>query len=379
MRLTAATVALALLVPAGASAKPTRPAPSATPPDLAVHWVRDVWQPYELRTASLEGSTTTIASGLQTDSRPSWSPDGTRLAIVLRSITDDATDVTLVTLRPDSSDRQVLLTADAFDEVNALRGVASVRALGQRPFASGTWSPDGSTFVFPGHVRYPAGDPTVLQDDLLVHRLFALDVETSGRGVPTSLREVLAPTETRLTDTAPDWSSNGWLVFVRAPVVDRSGWMVVEGDRELWAVRPDDPSTVRPLYDLGTLPHDHDDVPVAAWSPDARHVALNTNVTAMNGARSGDLWLADVAASSSTIEVTGMHVLRAGATPEWSPTWSPDGVSVAFVERLDARRNFRSRLVVRNVTTGQEQVLLDQTNQTVSYPDWNPAGRSPTW
>lgn len=378
-----AAVCLALVAPTSAVAKPSRPpSPTTVARDLLASQATD------LRTVSLDGTTSRVATRLE-EGAAQWSPSGDRIAGMVVDLGDRRWDHAIASTRPDGTDRQLVVTADELHAFNTSRGLPRADAYDYGPpfMGGGSWSPDGSRFVFAGQVRYPAHDPGLGEDDLYTYRLFSVAVDTSGRGVPGTLREVLVPTSAPVRDLWPAWSSTGWLVFVRASYVSDGGcWGDPVGQRELWAVRPGDPTTLRRVTDFSEIPHDHAGVTRVEWDPAGTRLVVGGNLDPQGDGhpggmvRTGDLWLLDVTSGPTSIAVAAARVLRATTGTEWHGTWSPDGRTVAFMEHTAANaRDVRSRLLLRDVLTGQERLLLEQTRTYVTTPDWNPAGRSPTW
>lgn len=378
-----AALCLGLTGTTTAIAKPARPqAPRTVSRDLLVSYSGD------LRTVSLEATTQTVAMRLE-DLAPQWSPSGHRIAGLVTDLGPERWDHGIATTTPDGNDRQLVVTAGDLNAYNASRGLPPADEFQHGPpfLGGGSWSPDGRTYVFAGLVRYPAHDPTVGDDDLFTYRLFSVSVDDAGRGVPGTLREVLAPTDAPVRDLWPAWSSNGWLVFVRAVYVsDGTCWREPEGQRELWAVRPGQPETLRLLSDFSTIPHTYPGVSRPEWDPAGTRIVVGGNLNPQGDGHpagmvsSGDLWLLTVASGPASVTETGSQILRGSSGTDWHGTWSPDGRTVAFVEHTAANaRDVRSRLFLHNVSTGQEQLLLEQTRKSITYPDWNPAGRNPSW
>ncbi|MGH9392367.1 MAG: hypothetical protein ACRD1Z_22405, partial [Vicinamibacteria bacterium] len=136
------------------------------------------------------------------------------------------------------------------------------------------------------------------------------------------------------------------------PVVSPDQSLIVYaalGDLFLVSTDGGDPIPLTRDEPLDTDPH---------WAPDSRSIVFASD-------RSGtmDLWIKDVEAPPSE----GERRLTASLGAELSPTWSPDGKAIAYVDN-------DSRLHVIDVE-GKEDRILTESRRGVSIPTWSSDSR----
>lgn len=178
--------------------------------------------------------------------------------------------------------------------LNVLTGKETRVVEGQRP----SFSPDGTK------VAYAAPSPDVLDS---TNDIFTIDLD--GGNV------------TRIThdgssdDDYPDWSPAGeWMSFSRIP---RGQMNENEGPyADIWRVRTNGEDE----ENLTRWQDDYNGVSTAAWSPDGRHIAYNTD---NDGGGSVYIMRSDGTHRSEPLSEPVEHYSR-GAT------WSPSGNHVAY-------------------------------------------------
>ena len=203
------------------------------------------------------------------ESRPAWSPDGTRIAYVRRIshsnheiyvMDADGSNVTRLTTRPDSVESQP------------------------------AWSPDGSRIAFISNER-----PNLLT---FSGRFQVWLMEADGS------RQTLL-TEIGGANTSPDWSPDGTRI-----VFDSTR----DGDHEIYVINIDGSDPVN----LTQHPA-HDTSP--AWSPDGSRIAF---VSDRDGNQEIYVMNADGTGASRLSDSPGF---------DKDPAWSPDGRYIAFYSR----------------------------------------------
>ena len=371
---TLATLAGMLTIVA-ASAEAAPPAKSGAPPAISMEWRRDVWQAPELRTTDVDGNNASVvARDIVRGGRPRWSPDGLRLGGYLRSTTGAQWDRSIMSIWADGTDERLVLTSARFDQFNVSRGLKSAAAKGfGLPFDGEAWSPDGTALVFSGLARYE-GPSLDDRDDRYQYRIFSVGLDGTMVAVTDGDAEV--------DDFDPHWS---WaldkIVFVRSQTslcAACEGRPDRVGQPELWAVNPDG-FGLQQITTFGQTgpPSSGEGTALAApvWSHAADLLAVVGNLGV--GLYTGDLWILELDHLSGM--AIGSRVLRGEAgVAEWHPSWSPDDGRLVFRrQRAANKRTWNTQIVIVDLATGAENVIVDQTKQVPMYPDWNPITAAP--
>ena len=238
------------------------------------------------------------------DTWPAWSPDGARIAFT--SDPDGMGDIFV--MDADGGDRRNLSNTEPAEESHP------------------TWSPDGAQIAFEG--RYPAGIRTMVVD---------------GDGAAVESAREISSAE---TDRRPTWSPGGTrFAFV---IMDRIGAEVFTMDAD-----GRDRSRLR-LASTSDEP---------AWSPDGRSIALTVINPKQHGAREG---LRSIMVRGLVSGVVRIVTDNPRGNDE-SPTWSPDGRSIAYA----ARDGARSDIHVVNLDDGTVTQLTN-TRHFDGMPSWSP-------
>jgi dipeptidyl aminopeptidase/acylaminoacyl peptidase len=104
------------------------------------------------------------------------------------------------------------------------------------------------------------------------------------------------------------------------------------------------------------------------WSPDGSRLAY---VSFIEDTERAHLMLLDAAG------IREITPLRKGVADQ-SPTWSPDGTTLAFSRFTETRTDLRSRIITRRLASGAERVLVSRSTgarlSAVGTPSWSPDG-----
>jgi Tol biopolymer transport system component len=228
-----------------------------------------------------------------------WSPDGSRIAF--GGHVPEAGSWEIFTIRPDGA---------------RLRRIT----FGSR-FAGGlSWSPDGTQITY---TQSPTG--TVIEDRVVT-------VKTDGSG----------ETKILATGFAPRWSPDGSGI----------AFLVRNDTDEIYSIRPDG-TGLRRLTKNGFYEHS------LTWSPDGSLLAFAGYAT-------------------GTDTSAAIHVIQPDGTPvadfdqfASDLAWSPDGTKLVFT----AQPNEDVRII--DVATGKLRDLVDSTVTRDRQPDWQPIPNDP--
>jgi dipeptidyl aminopeptidase/acylaminoacyl peptidase len=146
----------------------------------------------------------------------------------------------------------------------------------------------------------------------------------------------------------PAWSPDGrQIAFVRDD----------GGNRDIWVMNPDGSGQVRLTSDPAS-----DRYP--SWSPDSSALVFRSN---RRPSTSFDIWKMR-ADGSDAVRITADSGLW-GQSLETDPTWSPDGLQVAFVSDRDGNRE----IYAANADGSSPRRLTDNP-ATDQFPAWSPDG-----
>jgi TolB protein len=251
-------------------------------------------------------------------SKPSWSPDGSRIAYLDRG--------RIVLIDGDGSDPRSIL--EPFD--------------GNTEFSRPTWSPDGEHLAFSATVFLGDEDRCQELECLRFLRSWIFVVDADGGGLHRITRG-------EVSDGYPAWSPDGAsIAFVR---------FVVPTDPErfpdppqIWSITPLG-TEARPLVTLGEMgPSD------LAWSPDGSSIAFATTA--------GEVAIADVASGRVRTLVRSRVTLR-HPFANGTPGWSPDSNRLAFSRSHEDGTD----LYVVSAEGGRPRKLT-----AGAEPSWQPTG-----
>ena len=325
----------ALLVPlAAAAAALTAAAPAlATYPGAngRLAFQRPVGDQVDLFTIRPDGThAARVLRSRVIEERPSWSPDGERLAFA-RDTAGGATEI--FTAAPDGG---------GLRQVTRWGGVAGTP----------TWTPDGRIVAFTLKDFPPAASDN---DPPPPSELYAIGADGTG--------ELRLTTDTTI-QTDPDVSpADGTIAFTQ--------WQAVAGqpnvfDLGIGAIAAGGPTSTLAPYKQSR------DAFNPSWSPDGRRIVFEiaTGTPPRTGSRDRQSDLVVMNADGSGLT----RLTRTGAL-EATPVWSPDGRRIAFASDRHVKRGPRERLgrdfelyVMR--ADGTHVRRLTRNRVPDLYPNW---------
>lgn len=244
------------------------------------------------------------------DSRGAWSPDGTRIAFVSNRGGSHDLDYEVYVMNADGS------------AVKKLTKIDSSYA------STPEWSPDGRRIAF------------VMGSQLWVMR-------ADGKGERMIFRE---PSGRRIW--LNDWSPDGRALLFGAEDADSDG--------DIWMIGPNGSGARR-------LIASKDDEWGASFSPDGKKIAFSraTFCETVTTWCLYDLFVADRDGGNATNITNTPHI------SEESPTWSPDGSSIAYTGDVGTAR-FEMDVWVIGAEGGVRRPLTLQPRTWDLLPDWQP-------
>jgi len=248
-----------------------------------------------------------------------WSPDGSKLAFS-SSQAFDGSSATAGTLN------LWIINADGSGAAPLTRLTASHAGA-----SSPTWSPDGTKIAYVSGRALDGSDTANGANGTA--NVFVMSADGSG-STPLS-----RATTSHAGGLLPSWSPDGaHILFLSARALDGSDNVITSFDPSnagynLWVMNADgSASTHLTSFDLSQA-----GASGAVWSPDGTRIAF-ASTGALDGSDRllpggqylcGNVWLASLA----TMQLTPLtHLTTSGAVAE-TPSWSPDGKSIAFASR----------------------------------------------
>lgn len=250
------------------------------------------------------GEAPTDAAG---STSPAWSPNGELIAFASTGDAreEDQLDFEIYVMRADGEEPQRLTNDRVLD-------------------ATPAWSPNGARIAF----AHLPGWGTEDLDGVIA----LMDGDGQNRA------QLTRHPEAEMTfDADPAWSPDGKLIaFTRTTYLPD---LVVRS--AIYTIEPTGESE-RLLVDDGAEP---------AWSPDGRFVAF-TSTRDRNGETcfhecrmNGEIYV-------MRTDGTGLRRLTSDSADDHSPTWSPDGLHIAFVSDRSNRENHENEIYVMAPTAG---------------------------
>ena len=270
----------------------------------------------QLFTSNTDGSgLERLVSDLADYTAPDWSPDGRR--IVFASTRGGNANFDIYVMNADGSN------------------VRRVYGTPQAEFAP-SWSPDGGRIAF----QYQ----TSIQDgwDIYTVRLDGTDLQRV--------------TSSRLDEELPDWSPDGTRIVFEAG----------RGSRNIYVIDADGSNR----FQLTNYPNTVLGAP--SWSPDGSRIAFNSTLHQEDPARS-DFGQFEIYVMNA--DGSGVRRITNLSSPDRAlryPSWSPDGLRIAFEsdEAFDEVVSFRRRIY--SVKADGSDVSKIETGQNARFPRYSP-------
>ena len=336
LALGAAALAVGLLVLLAVTTKPAKATFPGENGRIAYTSAGDIW------TMNPDGTAhTRLTEGPASDSRPDWSPDGTKVAYA--SYADGNYDIYVVDA--DGSD-PIRLTDDPASDTFP------------------TWSPDGEKIAFV--TTRGEDDPSTYLRDIYV-------MNSDGSGEPTNLTDGAGSVYSR--DAAPAWSPDGEkIAFVQSVEDPTSGCF----SREIFVTNADGSGGSERITHHGDPNCSAVRAVSPDWSPDGTEIAYSygevyggSEIRVIGADGSGDRRVTFIPAGDSSPSYT----------PDGDPSWSPDGTKIAFLGSYDCGEEI---LVMNPDGSGKPTSLTNPTTDTSTYyceyqgfnassPDWGTA------
>jgi dipeptidyl aminopeptidase/acylaminoacyl peptidase len=290
-------------------------------------------------TRAPRGMTFDDVIALRSVNDPQLSPDGRWIAYVVATAdtVENAVTSAIWLVRADGSAPAKKLTA------------------GKKRDASPRWSPDGTRLAFISN-----------RDER--NQLWVID-PTGGEP------EKMADTKTAVGGSY-QWSPNGrQIVFLapRAPTADeerrqkqRDDAIVVDTNFQYPRAHVLDITTKK----VRELPLGDVSVSDADWSPDGKMLALTVSPTpkADDGSRS-DIWIVGTDSGAAPAR----HLIE-NPGPDGSPSWSPDGLRIAYLTRREAGAIGAQGLAVMTVASGAVRTLVEPKTWAPQGAQWSTDG-----
>jgi hypothetical protein len=339
---------------------------------ISVEWRRDVWQAPEIRLMDETGNNRLTVNGdpdLRRGGYPRWSPDGLRLGGYYKDFFDgsDYRDTGLMHMRSDGTDERTILLRSKFEAYNVSRGYLPLCTNDYCYFGLETaaWSmpdaDDGQFMVFAGYLFYPRElftftFPHSSPFDPGRRRLFTVEVDTGAISPVTERRlasdiPVGADVSSVLYDDFdPHWS---WALNKIVFVSDRTGF------DELWAINPDG-TGLEQITDFQSVL-----LEFPAWNPTGTAIAVAVDQGRVP--HDHGLWRVDYPSGAATV----VRDEAAGVTEEMA-AWAPTGDGLVFARYWQGSRTYTYQIVIVDLMTDNETILVNSTKQAVYFPDWKP-------
>lgn len=368
--LTTILIVALLCIPVAKGGKPV----GAVSTPILLEWRKDSFVPPEIRVASETGSGLKTINGsadLLRGGRARWSPNGQLVGGYLKAVRDaqgNLVDRGLMAMNADGSGETRIISENEFNAWNRLRQGVESSEFASSFYLFPNWLGndamlvEGTTYYVNGF--WPGDNPNNYRTGGV--RLYVV----SAAGIEPVTEAPLANGQW-WEDFDPHWSpALNKIVFVS----DRT-----EGD-ELYAINPDGSELVQItnfggqyagdiLYEMST----------PAWNPAGTRIAVTVKHRTL-GLR---VWILEVDLSQGTPGEGGRvrsvtPFLTAGTTSvaeEESPAWSPSGDRLVFsryVYSTTGRSTQSRQIVIANVTSGADTVIINSQKQAPLFPDWRP-------